>query len=60
MGLTLRKGNREYFYSQLDRHFPGMKEKYIQTYGLQYQCGKLDTENSAVSAAFGRKESKQA
>ncbi len=38
MGLTLRKGNREYFYSQLDRHFPGMKEKYIQTYGLQYQA----------------------
>ena len=38
MGLTLREGNREYFYSQLDRHFPGMKEKYIQTYGLQYQA----------------------
>lgn len=37
MGLTLREGNREYFYSQLDKHFPGMKEKYMQTYGLQYQ-----------------------
>lgn len=37
MGLTLRDGNREYFYSQLDRHFPHMKEKYIQTYGMQYQ-----------------------
>lgn len=37
MGLTLREGNREYFYSQLDKNFPGMKEKYMQTYGLQYQ-----------------------
>lgn len=37
MGLTLREGNREYFYSQLDRLFPHMKEKYIRTYGMQYQ-----------------------
>ena len=37
MGLTLREGNREYFYHKLDELFPGMKEKYIKTYGLQYQ-----------------------
>ncbi|MCI9538715.1 MAG: radical SAM protein [Eubacterium sp.] len=37
MGLTLREGNREYFYSQLDRLFPHLKEKYIRTYGMQYQ-----------------------
>lgn len=37
MGLTLREGNREYFYSQLDRLFPRMKEKYIHAYGMQYQ-----------------------
>ena len=36
MGLTLREGNREYFYEQLDRLFPGLKEKYIRTYGSQY------------------------
>lgn len=36
MGVTLREGSREYFYEQLDRHFPHMKEKYIQTYGDQY------------------------
>lgn len=36
MGLTLREGNREYFYKQLDRFFPGMKEKYIAAYGNQY------------------------
>jgi len=36
MGLTLREGSREYFYRQLDRLFPGMKERYIQTYGTRY------------------------
>ena len=36
MGVTLREGNREYFYEQLDRSFPGVKEKYIHTYGYQY------------------------
>ncbi len=36
MGLTLREGNREYFYRQLDQLFPGLKEKYIRTYGNQY------------------------
>lgn len=37
MGLTLRSGNREYFYRQLDRHFPGLKEQYIRTYGNAYE-----------------------
>ena len=37
MGLTLREGNREYFYSQLDRLFPGLKERYIRTYANQYE-----------------------
>ena len=36
MGLTLREGNREYFYGQLDRLFPGLKEQCIRTYGDQY------------------------
>ena len=36
MGLTLREGNREYFYKQLDRLFPGLKERYIRTYGNRY------------------------
>lgn len=36
MGLTLRDGNREHFYNQLDRHFPGLKERYIRTYGNAY------------------------
>lgn len=37
MGLTLREGSREYFYRQLDRHFPGLKERYIREYGERYE-----------------------
>lgn len=37
MGFTLRDGNREYFYAQLDRHFPGLKDRYIRTYGNAYE-----------------------
>ena len=43
MGVTLRQGNREYFYRQLDRHFPGLKERYIRTYGNAYV---LESPNS--------------
>ena len=38
MGMTLRSGNREYFYKKLDTHFPGVKDKYIKQYGTRYQC----------------------
>jgi len=37
MGLTLRDGNREYFYQKLDEHFPGLKEVYQRKYGLAYE-----------------------
>jgi len=36
MGLTLREGNREYFYKKLDGLFPGMKEEYIRRWGNSY------------------------
>ncbi len=36
MGLTLREGNREYFYKKLDTHFPSLKEKYINEFGKRY------------------------
>ena len=42
IGVTLRDGDREYFYKALDRHFPGMKEKYIRTYGNSYEVGSPD------------------
>jgi len=37
-GITLRTGNREYFYQALDRDFPGVKAKYAQAFGLDYMC----------------------
>ncbi len=37
MGLTLREGVREYYYSALDKFFPGMKERYIKRYGNAYE-----------------------
>lgn len=36
MGLSLRKGNREYFYKKLDEHFPGLKERYIEEFADSY------------------------
>jgi DNA repair photolyase len=37
MGLTLRDGDREYYYDALDKHFPGLKERYIKQYGNAYE-----------------------
>lgn len=37
IGVTLRNGDREYFYRQLDKYFPKMKERYIYTYGNSYE-----------------------
>lgn len=36
MGVTLRSGNREYFYSKLDKYLPRMKERYQSIYGDSY------------------------
>lgn len=32
-GLSLRKGNREYFYKKLDELFPDLKERYVGEFG---------------------------
>ena len=37
-GVTMRTGNREYFYHCLDNHFPGVKQKYVQQFGSEYVC----------------------
>ena len=37
MGLTLREGDREYYYAALDKHFSGMKQRYTQRYGNSYE-----------------------
>jgi len=38
MGMTLREGQREYFYDQLDKRFPGLREKYTSAFGNDYNC----------------------
>ena len=45
MGLTLREGDREYYYAALDKHFPGMKQRYIERYGTAYE---LPSPNAKV------------
>lgn len=50
MGLTLREGNREYFYAQLDKHFPGLKDRYIRTYGNAYEIPS--PKNYELAALF--------
>jgi len=36
IGMTLREGNREYFYEKLDIHFPGLRAEYEKRYGNNY------------------------
>jgi DNA repair photolyase len=55
-GVTLRDGDREYFYAKLDEHFPGMKERYIRAFGYSYEC--LSPNNDRLMAVF-REECKQ-
>ncbi len=50
MGLTLREGNREYFYQKLDEHFPGLKQKYHQKYGYSYQI--MSDNNARLMKIF--------
>jgi len=45
IGMTLRNGNREYFYKKLDAYFPGMKRQYMRSFGLSYS---IKSPNSKV------------
>lgn len=38
MGMTLRENQRDYYYEKLDKHFPGLKKKYISYYKDRYNC----------------------
>lgn len=37
IGMTLREGDREYYYQKLDEKFPGMKQKFHEKYGNAYE-----------------------
>lgn len=36
MGLTLREGSRDYYFENLDKHFPGLKQRYMREFGNSY------------------------
>ncbi len=42
IGLTLRQGDREYFYQALDKHFPGLSRDYQKRYGNAYEVNSPD------------------
>lgn len=50
IGVTLREGDREYFYAALDRNFPGLKRKYQYKYGNSYEV--LSDNNSRLMRIF--------
>ena len=51
MGLTLREGNREYFYTKLDENFPGLKQKYQKKYGFSYEL-RCDNNERLMSIFY--------
>ena len=51
MGMTLRQGDREYYYAALDRHFPGLHEKYHRRYGYDYE---LPSDHTGELMAYFR------
>ena len=50
MGMTLREGNREYYYAMLDRDFPGLREQYEKKYGDSYHI--LSENNEELMRIF--------
>jgi len=48
--MTLREGSRDYFYSKLDKHFPGLKDVYQKKYGLNYII--TSPNNKALTQLF--------
>ena len=51
-GVTLREGDREYFYAALDRDFPGVKQQYIRAFGNAYICNSPN--NAKLMEKFTR------
>lgn len=53
MGMTLRAGDREYFYAALDKHFPGLKEQFHHKYGYAYQIAS--SQDAKLMKLFHKK-----
>ena len=57
-GMSLRAGSRDWYYNQLDKRFPGVKQKYIQQFGGRYECSspnwqKLDQVFQKLVRKYG-------
>ncbi len=57
-GMSLRDRQREWYYRELDRRFPGVREKYERRYGERYDCaapnaGRLGQAFSLACANLG-------
>lgn len=49
-GVTLREGDREYFYDALERGFPGLKQRYVRAFGNAYSC--MSPHNARLMERF--------
>ncbi len=47
MGMTLRSGNRQYYYQEIEKHWPGLKQKYMRAFGSSY--GLKSPQNAKLS-----------
>lgn len=57
-GMTLRDRQREYYFNELDRFFPGLKMKYEKRFGNRYFCPAnnlflLENEFKSQSEKYG-------
>lgn len=43
-GMTLRTGNREYYFDALERDFPGVRSQYLRRYGNAYELPVPEAE----------------
>jgi DNA repair photolyase len=56
-GMTMRDRQREYYYAQLDRLFPGVRARYEQRFGQRYVCPAVNARR--LEALFQEQCSRQ-
>jgi len=56
-GMTLRDGNREYYYQKLDELFPGLSSRYAAEFGQNYSVPSPNSEElESVFSTFCKAE----
>ena len=51
-GMSLRNRQRDWYYRELDRYFPGIRQKYERRYGERYGCSAPNS--SRLAEVFGQ------